>query len=360
MIPSAPDPVGSAPPPATSPRGLRRLWNRRVGLFAAFFLATALLFGAPADASKHPQRQHRAYAVKRLPAVQYTAFDGHTETLVPWQGQHVSVLVERAVSRDPTVMTKLVNALDRAWSYYAATTGRLPAPTHSLNGRDEVAEVSATCGAGCSYLGETGTEILTPYFEGMYRQIARHDRYDQIPFYELGRSFWFWSNPLEFQSPDLDPVVTGFAVWMRFRSMNAAGVKGAPFNGTPFLTFRSQVVALAGQYEAHPSLTFADTLAQAKSPGLYGGTDFWASLMMQLAHRHGGQRFVRRFWHHAGALPTASSTADAVTNWVDDANYAACVNLKPVFYKRWGFPRPDGTVTPRPPAGAVPEPKGRC
>jgi hypothetical protein len=194
----------------------------------------------------------------------------------------------------------------------------------------------------------------------MYRQIDRHNLYDQIPFYELGRSFWFWSDQLEFKSPDQDPVVTGFAVWMRFRSMNAAGVKGAPFNGTPFSTFRSQVAALAGEYEADPSLTFADTLAMDKSPGMYGGTDFWASLMMQLAKRHGGQTFVRRFWHHAGGAPTASSTTGAVTNWVNNARYAACTSLNPVFYVRWGFPRPNGHVSSRPTATTVPEPKGQC
>jgi hypothetical protein len=194
----------------------------------------------------------------------------------------------------------------------------------------------------------------------MYKQIAQSNLFDQIPFYELGRSFWFWSPQLQFQSPEQDPVVTGFAVWMRFRSMAAAGVQGAPFIGTPFTTFSSQVAALAGQYEANPSITFADTLAQDKSPGMYGGTDFWASLMMQLAGRHGGQTFVKRFWQHAGELPAASSTVGAVTNWVNDASDAACTDLSPVFYKRWGFPRPDGSITPRPPASTVPEPKGHC
>jgi serralysin len=298
--------------------------------------------------------------VKELAPVVYTAIDGHTETLIPWQGQNVSVLVEPGVTRDPRVMTKLVRALDRAWGYYARTTGRLPAIAHSLNGRDEVAEVTSTCGAGCTYIGATGTEILAPYFESMYQQIAQSNLYDQIPFYELGRSFWFWSPQLQFQPPDQDPVVTGFAVWMRFRSMTAAHVKGAPFNGIPFSTFASQVAALAGQYEADPSLTFVDTLAMDTSPGLYGGTDFWASLMMRLARRHGGQTFVARFWHHAADLPAASSTTDAVTNWVQDASYAACTDLSPVFYRRWGFPRPDGSVTPRPPASTVPEPQGHC
>jgi serralysin len=301
-----------------------------------------------------------AYPVQQLSPVLYTAIDGHTETLTPWQGQHVSVLVEPGVTRNPKVMGKLVRALDRAWSYYAATTGQLPGIAHSLNGRDEVAEVTSTCGAGCTYIGATGTEMLTSYFESMYDEIAESDTFDQVPFYELGRSFWFWGPELEFKSPDQDPVVTGFAVWMRFRSMTAAHVHGAPYDGTPFTTFQAQVEALAGQYEANPSLTFAETLAQDKSPGLYGGTDFWASLMMQLAKRHGGQKFVERFWQHAGALPVASTTAGAVANWVNDASYAACTDLSTVFYTRWGFPKPDGSVSKRPAASTVPEPKGHC
>ena len=301
-----------------------------------------------------------AAAASELSPITYTAIDGHTETLIPWQGQNVTVLTETGTSRDSTVMSNMVDAFDRAWNYYAATTGRLPATANSLNGRDEIAEVSSTCGAGCTYIGATGTEILTSYFESMYSDIAQNNEYNQIPFYELGRSFWFWGPQLEFHTPDQDPVVTGFAVLMRFESMAASGVNGAPFNGTPFPTFQAQVAALAGQYEADPSMTFAGTLAQDKSPGAYGGTDFWASLMMQLAARHGGQAFLSRFFHHVASLPPASSTSGAVANWEQAASYAACADLGSVFYTRWGFPRPDGSVTARPPAGAVPEPTGSC
>jgi hypothetical protein len=361
MFPAASRLVGSTPRLTTLSRPFGGALARRAGLFVAFCAAGALVFAARADASNHPHQHHRhGHAVEQLSPVPYNAFDGHIETLVPWQGRNVTVLVEPGIDRDPKVMTRLVKALDRAWDYYAETTGQLPAATHSLNGRNAVAEVSTTCGAGCGQIGATGVEIQTTSFEEMYRQIAEQNLYDQIPFYEFGRNFWFWSSQLEFRPPDQDPVVTGFAVWMRFRSMAAAHVKGAPFDGTPFETFTSQVAELAGQYEADPSLTFADTLALNRSPGLYGGTDFWASLMEQLADRHGGQKFVERFWHRVGTQPAASSTTDAVTNWVQAANHAACTDLSSVFYNRWGFPRPDGSVTERPPASAVPEPTGHC
>jgi hypothetical protein len=347
------------------------LHRSQPAILAAIF-STGLCFTvvSSADAAKCGARRCLAHryttreaqnTVQQLAPVSYGAIDGHTETLTPWQGERVSVLVEPGVTRNREAMTKLVGALDRAWSYYASTTGRLPLNYHSLNGRDEIAEVSSTCGAGCGYLGYTGIEMQTSWFESFYRQIAESNLYDQVPFYELGRNFWFWSSQLQFDEPNQDPVVTGFAVWMRFRAMSAAGVNGAPFNGTiPFGTFASQVHELAGQYEASPSLTFAETLGQDRSPGMYSGTDFWASLMMQLTSRHGGQTFVERFFHHAGVLPAAYSTTEAITHWVTDASYAACTDLSPVFYKRWGFPQPNGSVTPRPRASTVPEPTGRC
>lgn len=321
-------------------------------ILAGVTTAQAAVTTAPLSGSSDPAHP--------LAAITYQAFDGHTETLIPWQGHKIVVLVEKGVHRSPRVMNKLVGGLDAAFTYYANTTGQLPTAAHNLNGRDEIAEVTNTCGAGCGFLGATGIEIQTQYFEDLYNQAARSNLFIQVPFYELGRNFWFWSPQLQFHAPDQDPVVTGFAVWMRFRSMAAAGVLGAPFNGVPFDVFTSQVEGLTGIYEADPSLTFAGTLAQAKSPGLYGGTDFWASIMMQLAARHGDQGFVQRFWQAATTLPAATTTTEAVTNWVHAASTAACVDLSPVFYDRWGFPRPDGTVTPRPPAVSVPEPVGQC
>ncbi|MDP9226376.1 MAG: hypothetical protein M3P18_21560 [Actinomycetota bacterium] len=302
-------------------------------------------------------------AATKLSRVSYTAIDGHAETLIPWEGTNVAVLVEPGITRDPSVMSRMVCAFDRAWAYYKKTTGETPVPIKTINGRTDVAEVSSTCGAGCTYLGGAGTEIQTTYFENGYDEIANHNLYDQVPFYEFGRSFWFWSDQLQYSDPCThpDPAATGFAVWMRFRSMIAAGVGGAPFNGTPFDTFRSRVRGLEGVYDNDTSDTFAGTLCANTSPGAYGGTDFWASIMMKLASLYGGQMFVRRFFSRLSSLPAATDTPSAITNWLHASHYASCVDLKSVFYKRWGFPQPDGSVVdPRPAASTVPFPTGHC
>ena len=300
-----------------------------------------------------------ASAATRLAPVQWKDFDGNTVQLVPWQGEHVTLLAQPGRVRDQGVMDRLVGALDRAWAYYAQATGRRPERgSWDLDGRDTVAEVDTTCGAGCGWLGTEGIQMLPSYFEQLLDDVAQHDTYVQVPFYELGRNFWFWGDQLAFSGPPGDAVVTGFAVWMRFRSMHAAGVAGSPFDGRPFPEFEQRVADLAGQYEGDPSLTFAGTIGSNRSPGAYGGTDFWASLMMQLARRHGDERFVERFWHEASILPAARSLGGTVVNWQRAASYAACADLEPVFSIRWGFPRADGSVQSRPAASAVPEPPG--
>jgi len=323
-------------------------------------LALSLVMAVPAGAANVAT----SCTVTRLSPVLYTAIDGHTETLTPWQGPKVAVLVEPGVTRSATVMTKMICALNRAYTYYQNTVGRSPAPALTLNGRDTVAEVTTTCGAGCTYIGATGTELQTTTFENFYNEIACCNQYDQTPFYEFGRSFWFWSSQLQLPSPCTDPVVTGFAVWMRFRSMSAAGVTGAPFpgpGGTPFSTFKAQVQGLEGVYDNNTSDTFAGTLCADQSPGMYSGTDFWASIMMKLASLYGGQKFTRLFWHHLSSLPAAASVPSAITNWLSEASYASCVDLSSVFYQRWAFPQPDGTVVnPRPVASTVPFPTGHC
>ena len=148
------------------------------------------------------------------------------------------------------------------------------------------------------------------------------------------------------QRKQRDPVITGFAVWMRFRSMDAAGVRGAPFGERSFDNFRGAVEELVDVYEAHPEITFTQTLARNASPGAFGGTDFWASIMMRLASQYGEQGFVERFWRAASSLPIAFTTTFAVTNWVNDVACGVTHSASAV-RSPWGFPRPDGSITVR-------------
>src|SRR5205807_1224222 len=62
-----------------------------------------------------------ARAATQLQPVSYTDFDGHAETLVPWQGEKVVVLTDPRTTRDPDVMTRLVG---RSTGHTATTQTR--------------------------------------------------------------------------------------------------------------------------------------------------------------------------------------------------------------------------------------------
>lgn len=93
----------------------------------------------------------------------------------------------------------MISYIDSAYDFYARTTGRKPTPFQPGMYRDflSIAIVDKTCGAGCGYLGFTGIEILDSFFMVMYDSDGRQ-RYD-IPFYELGRNFWFYSDKIAYK-----------------------------------------------------------------------------------------------------------------------------------------------------------------
>ena len=275
--------------------------------------------------------------------VQYQSFNGNNYLLKPWFGSNVCVLASTTNQFNPTVMSNILAALDKAWSFYAAATGHQPNswdPT-TLYGRDTIAEVTNTCGAGCSYIGFTGTEILIPYFDILYNGVASANQYDQVLFYEFGRNFWFYGNQLAYLSPDNDPVTTGFAVYMRFLSMDAAGVAGGPFGGYSFQTFCTSVTNLIDLYITNSTLNWSNTFRVGHAPSNplnLGTTDLIASLLMRIGRDFGSPTFGLDFWKQVELRPTAATTQAAVDNFVLAACAAVNLNLTRVFSVDWKFP----------------------
>jgi hypothetical protein len=185
-------------------------------------------------------------------------------------------------------------------------------------------------------LGNTGIELQNTYFDIMYNAINNNNQYDQVVFYEFGRNFWFYESKLNYKLND--PVATGYAVFMRFMSMEAAGVNGAPFNSWSFPTFRTNVENLINTYLANPSLEWANTLGIGQGvPGSgLGATDLFASFCFRLRRDYGGETFVRNLWKQAGLRPNAIETQDAVDNFFLASCAAANRNLTTVFQSwRW-------------------------
>jgi hypothetical protein len=126
---------------------------------------------------------------------------------------------------------------------------------------------------------------------------------------------------------------------MRFLSMDAAGVNGAPFAQWTFPVFRTNVENLVTQYLANSSLNWSNTLGVGQGvPGSgLGAADLFASFCFRLMRDYGGQPFVEKFWIRAGQLPAAGTTQNAVDNYFLAACHAANRNLTTVF-QQWRWP----------------------
>lgn len=314
----------------TSP-GTTAAFALDVGTYTVIFQATD---------SDNQTAQDTVLVTVAAPLVSYLTFENAPILRYAWPGRDIAVLTERN-DLSTTAMADLLDALDAAWSFYQDQTGISPAQGRSYNGRATVAQVSATCGAGCGFVGATGVEILDAYFNSMIAEISATDRYDQIPFYEFGRNFWFYTPQLEYKAPDATGIVTtGYAVYMRFVSMDSAGVAGVPYNGHTFASFRAEVEDLITTYLADPSHTFDTTLRVGQgvpnSMGL-GATDLFASFLFRLARDYGGNGFTRALWHAVPTLPAAANTEEAVYNFIDAASIAAGQDLSPIFAS-WRWP----------------------
>jgi hypothetical protein len=274
--------------------------------------------------------------------VSYQDFSGATLALYAWEGKYTAILTSRSdLSR--TVMAAILRTTDRVYTFYQNATGYTPLLGKEYNGKLTIAEVPDTCGAGCGYLGFTGIELQTVYFEKLYNDLATNKTYDQVIFYEFGRNFWSLSPQLAYQSPDSpDAIITGFAVFMRFQAIEATKVAMSPFNGVPFETFKQQVVNMVDLYLADPTQTWDNTLRlnrpQANNPYNLGATDLFASFLFRLERDYGGDAFIRRLWEAAARQPAATSTQDAVDNFFLAACAAANRNLTSLFTVSWRWP----------------------
>lgn len=274
----------------------------------------------------------------------YTSFDGTSYNLNVWEGKKVAVL-SRNLNLNKTAMFNWAKTMDTVYGYYKLCTGIEPGIAKIVNNHTTVADVTTTCGAGCGYLGATGIELQNTYFDNMYNGINNNNQYDQANFYEFGRNFWFYGNQLAYKTND--PITTGYAVLMRFMSLDASGVAGGPFNGTmPYAQFKTAVTNLVDQYLANTSLNWANTLgANAGVPGQFGGaTDLFASFVMRLKRDYGGETFIQNVWKKAGLRPNAITTQDAVDNFFLASCAAANKNLTTVF-QTWRWPLSATAIT---------------
>ncbi len=282
-----------------------------------------------------------------------TDTDQNSVDLYPWLGRNIALLTPTAQDLDQVAMSRLINAYDRAYDYYKETLGFEPTSyaRGNYSDRTTIAVVHNTCGAGCGWVGFDGIEIMNSIFTSSYESMLSLREIGQPVFYELGRNFYKISDKIGYiedsSKGEADPVGTGFAIYMRFKSMEAIGVQGASFKGVDFEEFREEVEALVDSYESDPSWTWENSLNIGKAPkdrkslGL-GATDLWASFLLRIEQEFTDQPlqadFAKNFFAEIAQRNGAKTTQDAVDNFILSACAASQRNLIDQFVNVWHWP----------------------
>ena len=288
-------------------------------------------------------------------ATKYQTFVDGTRDLFAWEGRYVAVLTQSS-ALSPQVMSKMLAALDNAFQWYWWTTGFRPEISgtwaRSYNGKAVIAELPKTCigAAACGSIGSTGIEVYNDpvypehrYFSAVYNNLALNNRYDAIMFYEFGRNFWNWREydgrlnlKTNTQTGEVNRVVAdGTPVYMEIFAMEAGKL-------LPSEDYRKNSEKMLTYYLQDKSQNWENTIGrqqpQANNPDRLGAEALYASFMLKLYDKFGGQQFLERFWREVLKRPFAKSNQDAVDNFFVSACAAAGRNLTKLFVEEWRWP----------------------
>jgi hypothetical protein len=244
---------------------------------------------------------------------------------------------------DPEVMDKWLNYLDLANEFYFNATNRVlgNSSLKEAGSNQLIAVVNATCGAGCGNLGANGIEYLNNFFDFDYDFIKRDGAVNHIPFYEMGRNFWGYSEKLTYGSYGIESMVTGFAVYMRFKSMEYAKLKPGTFDGFDFDFFKTNVKNMVGVYLNNNALTFENTFGVNKGFAVGGqnlsSADLFASFCYKIESEYSKPDFSATIWKEVAKRPNVANRQDAIDNFI----LATCASLNKNIVSKfieWKFP----------------------
>ena len=284
------------------------------------------------------------------PIIEYKAFNNIKYQLCPCVGKNIALLVPPSIY-EKSILNTIVAKIDLAYDFYFITTGKTPTLYYKYLTYATIAVVNSTCGAGCGFLGATGIEIITEYFNTLYNNVKNNNLYDQIVFYELGRNFWFYRKYIEYVDADeIANITTGYAIFMRFASMEYAGINGSNFGNLSFNTFKQSVIDNFLIYLNDNSLSWFNTFKIGKSATGGNSTTLVASMFFKLNELFGEpftqtteNSFISKLWRAVSNTPIRLNTQDAIDNLVTATSIASGVDAKPLF-KSWKFPLKDEPI----------------
>jgi hypothetical protein len=274
--------------------------------------------------------------------ITYKTFQNNTVKGYIWNGKKVSILTQRN-DLDPEIMNNWLNYLDLANEFYFNATNRVlgNSSLKEAGSNQLIAVVNATCGAGCGYLGANGIEYLNYFFDFDYDFIKRDGAVNHIPFYEMGRNFWGYSEKLTYGSYGIESMVTGFAVYMRFKSMEYAKLKPSTFDGFDFDFYKTNVKNMVGVYLNNNALTFENTFGVNKGFAVGGqnlsSADLFASFCLKIESEYSKPDFSTIIWKEVAKRPNVANRQDAIDNFI----LASCATLNKNIVSKfieWKFP----------------------
>lgn len=270
----------------------------------------------------------------------YQSTQAGYQALYAWPGRRV-VLLTSSGTLDESVMKRIVEAFDKSWEFLAEATGREPLRDgrNTWRGLAIIAVVPQTCAETCGSAGHAGLEMRADAWEAFYVGVRDRDEFVDTIFYQMGIAFWFYHE----QTIGADAIEVGFGIWARFATMEAAGVKGAPFRNRPFAEFRREVESLIDLYYADASLNFGNTILENRAPanamGL-GATDLFASFVFRL-NKSGDKEFRRQLWREMADRPRARTREESADN-LFLAVSAASGGSQADLFEKWRWPISEG------------------
>ena len=270
--------------------------------------------------------------------IEYKSFYGDEYFLCQWKGKRVVILAQNYNLR-AAVMDSILTVLDTGYDYYREITGKDPKFVFNENYTSllPIAIVNNTCGFGCGTIGVKGIEIQADYFSEIYDTFCKKKLLDQLFFYEFGRNFWFYDRTLTYnQSITLNKNIrTGFAVFMRFKALDALNIKVAKVNGDDYKVLRNAVEQFIYECERDRKCSIVNVLSNSNfrmSSGVrLNGADLWASILFYLYEVGGGEEFLMKFWKEIEKMPSVESETDIFRNFFLASCNAIGEDLKYIF-----------------------------
>lgn len=267
--------------------------------------------------------------------------------MVPWKGRNIA-LVTTQQDLDADVMKSFVGHLDDGWEVYRELTGKDPRPLKMVEGLATICALPArglSCGYGCGYVGATGIEMIR-FYDGHYLGAQKDPK--NVPhayFYEMGRNFFTFGDRH-------NCFTTGFAVFMRYVCIDTLELNDGDKRTRRVINEAIDI------YENDESLEFIGTFTTFGEHGEKGNrlkdkdgkelrpTDqnvMYASLMLKLRDAHGGNDFVKTFYHQLHTVPSlpAKDAAGALKQSIAlavCASLAAGEDLTPMFVEKYRLP----------------------